>query len=130
MQVNLSYSFKTAEDAFEYMINGNRTVELYSQNPKALVSEIKKFYQKIKTYNGTVEDEELQVLPTYPYRYRGIVGCLGVECAEITCGTFKENADKIALFTDWNYTVLRDMTLRKTLCENALGDLAMLGSMV
>jgi len=130
MQVDLSYSFKTADEAFGHMMKDNRTIELHNISSKGLWNEIKKFYQMVEEYNQTVESEELQILPSYPYEYRGIKGCLGVKCAEISCGTFKDNADKISLFTGWNYTVLKNPSLRKPLSEKALVSLAMLGSMV
>ena len=128
-----NYSFQKAEDAFEHLkdtINGYSNVELYATSSSTLEKEIKKLYELIKQYNSTIEDPEMQCLPSNPYYYHEIKGCLGVDCVEITGGTYEKNADKISLFTGWNYNVLQDPSMRKTPCTRAMASLALMGSMM
>ena len=54
-------------------------------------------------------------------------GCLSVQCAEISGGTFEENADKLAMFSGWNYRVLSDVNAHKAPSMKAMTSLAMLG---
>ena len=119
---------KTAEEAIDLMFNqGKKTVILYSSSAKRLNAEISKFYEEIRRRNADINDINKQILPTNPYYWRDIDGCLAVECAEISGGTFAQNAESIAMFSGWNYSVLTDVTARKTLSEKAMNSLAMLG---
>lgn len=121
-------SVKTAEEAIKLMFEQNqRSVVLYNSNGKTLSAEIRKFYDAIKRHNAGIEDINLQILPTNPYYWNDIDGCLAVECAEITGGRFEDNADKLAMFSGWNYSVLSDQSARKALSPKALNSLAMLG---
>lgn len=130
MQVDLSNSFETAEEAFKYMLNNTRSVELHNISSNDLHKELSKLCLLVKKYNETIEDEDSQILLSYPYIYRGIKGCLGVICGAVMYGTFKDTADKLALFCGWNYTVLNDPTRRKPLSIKALTSLSVLGQML
>ena len=119
---------KTADEAIKLMFEqGHTTVFLYNSCSKTLSAEISKFYEEIRRRNATIEDINQQILPTNPYYWRDIDGCLAVECAEISGGTFEKNADGIAMFSGWNYRVLSDVNARKAPSMKALTSLAMLG---
>ena len=122
---------KTADEAIKLMFEeGKHNIVLYNSNEKTLSSEIKKFYEEIKNRNTAIEDINQQTLPTNPYYWDDIDGCLAVKCAEINGGTFERNAGGLAMFSGWNYSVLTDPTARKGLSTKALTSLAMLGHMV
>lgn len=130
MQVNPSYCYKTVDEAFDKIVNGDHSVTLYDYSEKKLNEMLKELYKRIKEYNSKIDDVNNQILPSYPYRWHGIDGCLGVYCAEVTGGTFEHNAEVLSLFTGWNYTVLTDTTARKPLNSKALTSLAILGGML
>lgn len=120
---------KTAGEAIRLMFeDGKKTVILYNSCGKTLSAEISKFYEEIRHRNANIEDINQQTLPTNPYYWNDIDGCLAIECAEISGGTFAENADGIAMFTGWNYRVLSDVNARKAPSAKALTSLAMIGS--
>lgn len=121
-----------ADEAFNKVVSrdGRETVILYRsfQNEKELRSEIEKLYQKIKEYNRNVGSVEKQLLPTNPYFWDDIDGCLGVRCAEIDIDTVENCDGKIALFTGWNKFVLfKDTELRVS--SKAMVSLALFGSL-
>jgi hypothetical protein len=120
-----------ADEAFNKVVSGDgrKTVILYRsfQNEKELHNEIKKLYQKIKEYNRNVDSVEKQLIPTNPYFWDDIDGCLGVRCAEIDIGTVENCDGKIALFAGWNKSVLfKDTELRVS--SKAMASLALFGS--
>lgn len=121
-----------ADEAFSRVASGDgrETVILYRsfQNEKELHGEIKKLYEKIKEYNRNVDSVEKQLLPTHPYFWDDIDGCLGVRCAEIDIDTVKNCNGKLALFTGWNKSVLfKDTELHVS--SKAMASLALLGSL-
>ena len=121
-----------ADEAFSRVASGDgrETVILYRsfQNEKELHGEIKKLYEKIKEYNRNVDSVEKQLLPTHPYFWDDIDGCLGVRCAEIDIDTVKNCNGKLALFTGWNKSVLfKDTELHVS--SKAIASLALLGSL-
>lgn len=119
---------KTADEAIKLMFEqGHKTVFLYNSCGKTLSTEISKFYAEIRRRNSIIEDINQQILPTNPYYWNDIDGCLAVQCAEISGGTFEENADKLAMFSGWNHQVLSDVTARKAPSTKAMTSLAMLG---
>lgn len=121
---------KTADEAVDLMFNqGKKTVILYNSCSKTLSVEIRKFYGAIKHHNSKIDDINQQILPTNPYYWNDIDGCLAVECAEISGGTFADNAGNIAMFSGWNYGVLTDISARKPVSEKAQQSLAMFGWM-
>lgn len=122
----------SADEAFSKVVSGDgrETVILYRsfQNEKELHSEIEKLYQKIKEYNRNVDSVEKQLLPTNPYFWDDIDGCLGVRCAEINIDTVENCDGKLALFTGWNKSVLfKDTELHVS--SKAMASLALLGSL-
>lgn len=70
-------------------------------------------YAAIKEYNKGKGLNE-QILPSYPLAYRGIIGCLGVQCYSISLGTYERNRECMTLFTaGWNDNVL-DTSVEKS----------------
>lgn len=47
-----------------------------------------------------------QILPTNPYIFNGILGCLSLYCAEIDFDTYEKNRGIFAPFSGWNIGVL------------------------
>lgn len=100
--------FKNADDAIKYMheTNFKYEVAVYDINADKAYEKTKEIYAAIKEYN---KGKKLngQILPSYPFAYRGIVGCLGVQCYSISLGTYERNRECISLFTTgWNDNVL------------------------
>ena len=53
MQVNHSYEFKTAEEAWDYAVNKkNRAACIYNCSKEKLCVEIEKIYDKVKDESG------------------------------------------------------------------------------
>lgn len=102
------YVFKNADDAIKYMheTKFEYEVAVYDVYADKAYEKVKEIYAAIKEYNKGKELNE-QILPSYPFAYRGIVGCLGVQCYSILVGTYERNKGCIALFTaGWNDSVL------------------------
>ena len=99
--------FENATDCIAYMKSRNFqcNVTLYAIKRKDLTPMIHEVYQCIKAHNKTVP-LMYQILPTNPFYYNGIKGCLGVECVEIDMNTYCYNRDLLALFTGWDKSVL------------------------
>ena len=110
-----------------YERNPYHHVILYASNEKKLSELIKGVNDEIKKRNTEIEDVNQQMLPTYPYRWDDIDGCLHVKCAEISMDVFEKNAGCIALFTGFNYSVLTKPDERRAPNQKALTSLAMLG---
>lgn len=103
--------FKNPDDVIKYMYETNfeREVTVYDINPNKAYKKTASIYDAIKKYNeGKCMDE--QILPSNPFMFRGILGCLGVQCFSITLGTYKRNHESIALFTGFNKDVLDTST--------------------
>lgn len=120
---------KTAEEAIEKLYSGTHSIILYHSNTKVLDQEIEKVYAEIKSRNSKIEDIDQQMLPTNPYYWADIDGCLAVTCAEIGMNTFEVNAECLPLFTGYNYSVISDPEARKPLSSKAMASMAMLGAM-
>jgi len=122
--------FKNPEDAINFMIDTDfkRDVSVYDINSDKAYKKTEAIYEAIKRYNkGRSLDN--QILPTWPFGYRGILGCLGVQVYEIGLGTYKQNHESIALFTGFKESVL-DTSMEKANIGpglKALSSLAMLG---
>lgn len=123
---------KTSEEALEklYKENSYRSVVIYSSNKKTLQKMIREIYSEIKERNKTIPNVNNQLLPTEPYYWDDIDGCLAVTCAEISADTFENAADKLYLFSQPRYDLLTNPNARKPLCDKALNTLAMLGHFV
>ena len=120
---------RTPDEAFEMIKTRKGGVVLVDSSTERLDEKVNGLYRLIREYNKSVGCIDNQILPTYSYRWNDIDGCLAVSCAEISGGTFAENADKLALFTGFNYSVLTDTEARKPLCSKAIASMAMLGSL-
>lgn len=107
--------FKNTDDAIKYMheTNFEYEVAVYDINDDKAYEKTKKIYAVIREYNKGKELNK-QILPSYPFTYRGIVGCLGVRCCSISLGTYERNRECISLFTGgWNDSVL-DTSIEKS----------------
>lgn len=122
---------KTAEEAYNIIKNDeSHSVVLYNSVVSQLDKEVDKLFRLIKGENTKISEVNRQWLPTYPYYWNDIDGCLAVRCAEISMDTFEHNAGGIALFTEWNYDVLTNPDERKPLDSKVLTTLVMIGSMI
>lgn len=122
---------KTAEEAYKIITNSKyHTVILYNSVEHKLDIELNKLFNMIKSDNTKVSDINQQWLPTNPYYWDDIDGCLGVKCAEVSMNTYEKNGGGIAMFTGWNYSVLNKIDAKKRLDSKTLTTLAMLGSMI
>lgn len=123
--------FKNAGDAIKYMheTNFKYEVAVYDINADKAYEKTKEIYAAIKEYNKGKELNE-QILPSYPFAYRGIIGCLGVQCYSISIGTYGRNRECITLFTaGWNDNVL-DTSTEKSNIRPGLKALASMSLMV
>ena len=125
--------FNNAEDAIKYMYDTNfeKEISVYDINTNKAFKKTKEIYNAIKEYNkGKPLDD--QILPSNPFGYRGILGCLGVQCYSITLGTYKRNHELVALFTGFDESVLNTSKetahIRPGL--NALSSLALMSNMI
>lgn len=130
-----NHAFQNADEAINYLYDENtkyRTVILYASksNDKKLKQEIKKVYDEIKRRNAEISDVNQQMLPTSPYYWDDIDGCLAVTCVEISMDTFEKSAGCLFLFTSPRYDCLTKSDERKPLSSKAMTSLAILGSMI
>ena len=99
--------FKNPSDAIKFMEETNYVSEIsvYDVDSDKAYKETNEIYKAIKDYNkGKLLDD--QILPSNPFGFRGILGCLGVQVYSISLGTYKENREVVPLFTGWNTNVL------------------------
>lgn len=125
--------FKSSDDAIKYMhvTNFENEISIYDINSDKAYKKIQEIYKAIKEYNKEKSLDD-QILPSYPFGFRGILGCLGVQVYSITLGTYKRNHECIALFTGYNKSVL-DTSVEKSnviLGLKAMSSLAILASMM
>lgn len=118
-----------AQDAIRILYEtDHQSVVLYSSQISKLQKMCDEIYAEITKRNKEIPNVEDQMLPTYPYIWDDIDGCLAVKCAEINMGTFAMNAECLHIFTKPNYNVLTKPSARKPLCMKALTTLSLLGS--
>ena len=100
-------TFHDVSDAINYMkeTNYERDVCVYDINDEKAYEKTIDIYEHLKSYNKG-KDLDNQILPTCPYAFRGILGCLGVSCYSIALGTYKRNHNLIAICTGYNDSVL------------------------
>lgn len=99
--------FKNPEDAIKYMFETNfeSDITVYDINADDAYKKTQPIYDAIKAYNeGKPLDD--QILPSNPYGFRGILGCLGVQAYSISGGTYARNREVLSLFTGYNQSVL------------------------
>lgn len=126
-------AFENPNDAIKYIIDKDFTgeVSVYDINENIAYAKTSKIYKVIKEYNmGKPLDD--QILPTNPFGFRGIVGCLGVKAYTIGLGRYKDNHDKIALFSGYNSSVLDQSKENANIIPGikALTSLAIMGGMI
>ena len=99
--------FENVDDAINYIkeTNFENEVSIYGIDSDKAYEKTKKIYEAIKEYNKG-KPLNSQILPSNPFHFRGILGCLGVNVYSITLGTYEKNHKCIALFTGYNDTVL------------------------
>lgn len=118
-----------AQDAIRILYEtDHQSVVLYSSQISKLQKMCDEIYAEITKRNKEIPNVEDQMLPTYPYIWDDIDGCLAVKCAEINMDTFTRNAECLHIFTKPNYNVLTKPSARKPLCMKALTTLSLLGS--
>lgn len=125
--------FEQLDDAIKYMKESNfeKEVSVYAIDSNKAYKKALEIFKVIKEYNkGKPLDD--QILPSNPFGYRGILGCLGVQVYSITLGKYKDNRECIALFTGYNDRVL-DTSVEKAHIVpgvKAMSSLALMGSMM
>lgn len=120
-----------AQDAIRILYEtDHRSVILYSSQISKLQKMCDEIYAEITKRNKEISNVEDQMLPTYPYLWDDIDGCLAVKCAEINMDTFARNAECLHVFTRPNYSVLTKPSARKPLSIKALTTLSLLGSLM
>ena len=125
--------FENPNDAIKYMMDNNLTgeVSVYDTNENIAYAKTSKIYKVIREYNiGKSLDD--QILPTNAFGFRGIAGCLGVKVYSIGLGRYKDNHDKIALFSGYNSSVLDQSNECAQIIPGmkALSSLALIGRMM
>ena len=83
--------FENLDDAIQYMREANfeNEVSVYDIDSNKAYEKTQKIYDVIKEYNKG-KPLNIQILPTNPSSFRGILGCLGVQVYSIGLGTFSE----------------------------------------
>jgi len=125
--------FDKVEDAIKYMKESNfeKEVSIYAADSNKAYKKALEIFKVIKEYNKGKPLED-QILPSNPFGFRGILGCLGVQVYSITLGKYKNNCECIALFTGYNERVL-DTSVEKAHIVpgvKAMSSLALIGSMM
>ena len=108
--------FENVKDAIKFMHSTgfSREVGMYDIDDKIAYSKITQLYDVIKEYNQG-KQLDVQVLPSNPFAFRGIKGCLGVQCYSISLGTYKENHKCWSPFTGgYNESVLYTLSRKTT----------------
>lgn len=125
--------FDTVDDAIKYMEESNfeKEVSVYAIDSNKAYKTVLELFKTIKEYNkGKPLDDK--ILPSNPFGFRGILGCLGVQVYSITLGKYNDNRECIALFTGYNDRVL-DTSVEKARIVpgvKAMSSLALMGSMM
>ena len=108
-----------------------KEVSIYAADSNKAYKKALEIFKVIKEYNKGKPLED-QILPSNPFGFRGILGCLGVQVYSITLGKYKNNCECIALFTGYNERVL-DTSVEKAHIVpgvKAISSLALIGSMI
>lgn len=99
--------YKDVSDAIKFMEDTNfeQEVSVYDLNDKKARIKAESLYDVIRNYNKGRKLKD-QILPTSPFAYRGIKGCLGVQCYSISLGTYEHNHDLLPMFSHYVVSVL------------------------
>lgn len=125
--------FDILDNAIKYMKESNfeKEISVYDIDSNKAYKKALEIFKVIKEYNKGKPLED-QILPSNPFGFRGILGCLGVQVYSITLGKYKNNCECIALFTGYNDRVL-DTSVEKAHIVpgvKAMSSLALIGSMM
>lgn len=120
----------TVEVAINNLYGEGRRAVLFSSQPNKLRKMCDEIYKEITKRNKDIPNVEDQMLPTFPYWWDDIDGCLAVKCVEISMDVFAKSAECFHVFTQPNYSVLTDPTARRPLSFKAFTSLAMMGHML
>ena len=104
-------AFKNVNDAIKFMHDTNFTMEVtvYDISDDDAYNKTKEIYKEIKKFNVGKPLND-QILPTNPFKFRGMVGCLGVQAYTIGLGTYERNHESLAIFSGYNSSVLDEST--------------------
>lgn len=125
--------FDKLDEAIKYMKDSNyeKEISVYAIDSNKAYKKALEIFKVVKEYNkGKPLDD--QILPSNPFGFRGILGCLGVQVYSITLGRYKNKHECIALFTGYNDKVL-DTSVEKAHIVPGLkvmSSLALMGSMM
>lgn len=104
-------TYNSLEGALDYikkkLENGAQdiTVFIWDIDSKDVYWMEQGIYDYVTEWNkGKALDD--QYVTTNGYWYRGIIGCLGVQCCEVSIRKWKDTVGVCALFTGWNADVL------------------------
>lgn len=99
--------YNDVSDAIKFMKDTNfeQEVSVYDLNDKKARIKAESLYDVIRNYNKSRKLKD-QILPTSPFAYRGIKGCLGVQCYSISLGTYERNHDLLPMFSHYVTNVL------------------------
>lgn len=125
--------FDNVEDAIKFMQNTNfvREVSVYDINTEKAYNKAMQILEFVREYNKGKPLND-QILPTSPFAYRGIVGCLGVQAYSIGLGTYENNKNLLVMFGRYMPEILDTSEETPDIHPGpkALTTLAMLGSML
>lgn len=124
--------FENPDDAINYIkkTNFEKEISVYDIDSDKAYSKTRQIYDMVRDFNKGKPLNQ-QLLPTKPFGYRGILGCLGVQVYSISFGTYEKNRECIALFTGYNESVLDTSVERANIRPSlkALASMAMIGKM-
>lgn len=121
--------FNSASDAIRFMQDTEfqQNVSIYHIDDHKAREIVDELYAVVKAYNKGKPLKD-QILPTTPYGYRGILGCLGVQCYSIGLGTYERNHESVVIFGYYITDVL-DTSMETPIVRPGLKALASLGLM-
>lgn len=121
--------FNSASDAIRFMQDTEfqQNVSIYHIDDHKAREIVNELYSVVKAYNKGKPLKD-QILLTTPYGYRGILGCLGVQCYSIGLGTYERNHESVVIFGYYITDVL-DTSMETPIVRPGLKALASLGLM-
>jgi len=98
---------RDSQEAVEMLYSKEyKHVVLYSSQREKLVQMCEEVYKEVRKRNSQIQDKSQQMLPTEPYFWDDINGCLAVKCAEISINVFSEASKRLYVFTRPRYNCL------------------------
>ena len=96
-----------SKDAIDIIYGGDyHYVIIYDRKEENIRRVAYEVFEEIKRRNAEISDINEQMLPTNPYYFDCIDGCLPVKCCEISMNAYGKNKGCIAPFTGFNDSVL------------------------